>query len=104
MTTCASNFASAKEVSAAITTIGFQASAETLGAISRNCRDEFLDHLSKCGFPRRASVGVGMVPFHACARTPSIPPPTYSQSRIVRCSNRADSAVHIAVSGVVFRP
>ena len=48
MTTCASNFASAKEVSAAITTIGFQASAETLGAISRNCRDEFLDHLSKC--------------------------------------------------------
>lgn len=41
-------FATAREVSAAITSLGYQASAETLGAISRNCRDEFLTHLSKC--------------------------------------------------------
>lgn len=40
--------ATAREVSAAIASLGYQVSAETLAAISRNCRDEFLEHLSRC--------------------------------------------------------
>lgn len=42
------NFATAKDVAVAITKIGFRTSIETICAISRNCRDEFLEHLSKC--------------------------------------------------------
>ena len=48
MTTTTTSFATAKDVSSAITSLGFQASADTLGAISRNCREAFLEHLSKC--------------------------------------------------------
>lgn len=46
--TITTTIATAREVSAAIASLGYQASAETLGAISRNCRDEFLGHLSRC--------------------------------------------------------
>lgn len=46
--TTTTTIATAREVSAAIASLGYQASAETLGAISRNCRDEFLGHLSRC--------------------------------------------------------
>ena len=42
------NLATAKEVATAIASLGFQASRETLGAISRNCREDFLEHLSRC--------------------------------------------------------
>lgn len=46
--TTATHLATAKEVAAAIASLGYQASSETLGAISRNCRDQFLTHLSNC--------------------------------------------------------
>lgn len=42
------NFATAREVAAAVSSLGYQVSHDTLGAISRNCRDEFLEHLSRC--------------------------------------------------------
>ena len=42
------NLATAKEVATAVASLGFQASSETLGAISRNCREDFLEHLSRC--------------------------------------------------------
>lgn len=48
MTTTTTNFATARDVSAALITLGYQASGETIGAISRNCRVEFLDALSRC--------------------------------------------------------
>ena len=48
MTTTTTSFATARDVSAALITLGYQASTETIGAISRNCRDEFLDALSRC--------------------------------------------------------
>lgn len=46
--TTATHLATAKEVAAAIVSLGYQASSETLGAISRNCRDQFLSHLTNC--------------------------------------------------------
>lgn len=48
MTTTKTNFATARDVANAIASLGFQASNESIGAISRNCREEFLEHLSKC--------------------------------------------------------
>lgn len=46
--TTTTSLATAKEVSAALTSLGYQPSADTLAAISRNCRDIFLTHLSNC--------------------------------------------------------
>lgn len=42
------NFASIKDVTSALLSLGFQPSAETIQTISRNCRDEFLESLSRC--------------------------------------------------------
>ena len=42
------NFATAREVATAVSSLGYQVCHDTLGAISRNCRDEFLEHLSRC--------------------------------------------------------
>lgn len=42
------NLATAKEVATAVSSLGFQAPGETLRAISRTCRDDFLEHLSLC--------------------------------------------------------
>lgn len=47
-TTIKAKFATARDVANAIASLGFQASNESIGAISRNCREEFLEHLSKC--------------------------------------------------------
>lgn len=47
MTTTA-NFATAREVATALSSLGFKPSSETIQTISRTCRDQFLDHLSKC--------------------------------------------------------
>ena len=46
--TTATNFATARDVTTALSSLGFQPSADTIQTISRNCRDEFLEHLSKC--------------------------------------------------------
>lgn len=42
------NFATARDVTTALSSLGFQPSVETIQTISRNCREQFLDHLSKC--------------------------------------------------------
>lgn len=46
--TTTTQFATAKDVSTAIHSLGLQTTADALGAISRTCRDEFLEHLSAC--------------------------------------------------------
>ena len=46
--TTTTSFATAKEVATAMASLGYQVPAETLLAISRHCRDDFLGHLSKC--------------------------------------------------------
>ena len=48
MTTATAKFNTAKDVSNAIASLGFQAPQETLAAISRNCREDFLGHLTNC--------------------------------------------------------
>ena len=48
MTTATTRFTTAKDVASAVASLGYQASQETLAAISRNCRDEFLEHLTNC--------------------------------------------------------
>ena len=47
MTTTA-NLATAREEATALSSLGFQPSGETIRTISRNCREQFLEHLSKC--------------------------------------------------------
>ena len=42
------NFATARDVTTALSSLGFQPSVETIQTISRNCREQFLNHLSKC--------------------------------------------------------
>lgn len=42
------NFATAREVATALSSLGFQPSGDTIKTISRNCREQFLEHLSKC--------------------------------------------------------
>ncbi len=42
------NMATAKEVGMAVASLGFQVTPQALGAISRVCRDDFLEHLSRC--------------------------------------------------------
>jgi hypothetical protein len=46
--TTTTNFATAKEVTSALSSLGFQPSVETIQTISRNCREQFLENLSKC--------------------------------------------------------
>ena len=46
--TTATNFATAKEVTSALSALGFRPSVETIQTISRNCRTQFLENLSKC--------------------------------------------------------
>lgn len=41
-------FSTTREVAAAIASLGYQPSAATLDTISRTCREEFLEHLSRC--------------------------------------------------------
>lgn len=48
MTTTNINFATARDVATAIQSLGFQATTEVLGIISRTCRDDFLANLSAC--------------------------------------------------------
>lgn len=48
MTTATAKFNTAKDVSNAMASLGFQAPQETLAAISRNCREDFLGHLTNC--------------------------------------------------------
>ena len=42
------NFATARDVTTALSSLGFQPSVETIQTIQRNCREQFLNHLSKC--------------------------------------------------------
>lgn len=42
------NFATTRDVTTALSSLGFQPSSETIQTIARNCRAQFLDHLSKC--------------------------------------------------------
>lgn len=44
----ANNTTTTKEVAAAVSALGLRATGEMLSAISRNCRNDFLAHLSRC--------------------------------------------------------
>lgn len=48
MSSTTTNFATARDVSTAIQSLGFQATTEVIGIISRTCRDDFLANLSAC--------------------------------------------------------
>lgn len=48
MSTSTTPFSTTREVAAAIASLGFQPSTITLEAISRTCRDEFVEHLARC--------------------------------------------------------
>jgi hypothetical protein len=48
MTTATTKFTTARDVANAIASLGYHATQETLAAISRNCREDFLEHLANC--------------------------------------------------------